>query len=252
LGHDKHKFSDYFANLGQDLERIAALNGELIFTSQDLPLFHYFQYPYMSAFKFFYWNKSVLNIPEFENKKFEPNLVPEHLIKMGQNLYQLYNKVNSIEIWTEDTVLSALKQIDYYHEARVFQNKHQALQLLDELSNVFDRINKIAEQGIKTDPSLSITEPPGTFSMYQCDLMVGNNLVFVKLADIKMSYLVFNTFNSISTGNARFNNEVEGWINTLIKKSTLISGTSEKQRTKFLNSIYRKVERLRATIENDD
>ena len=54
-----------------DMQRIhAARERVIMYSAKDPPLFHYFQIPEIGAFKTFFWQKTLLRFPEFEEKKF--------------------------------------------------------------------------------------------------------------------------------------------------------------------------------------
>ena len=65
-----------------------------------------------------------------------------------------------------------------------------------------------------------------------------------------VSYITFNTLNSLTTTNRQFCEEIEHWMKNLIKKSTLISGISEKQRFQFFNKIYKSIDLAIERIKN--
>jgi len=64
------------------------------------------------------------------------------------------------------------------------------------------------------------------------------------------TYISFNTLNSLTTNNAAFCEETEHWIRNLIRKGTLISGTAEKQRYQFFNTLFRSIDACEARIKN--
>jgi hypothetical protein len=53
----------------------------------------------------------------------------------------------------------------------------------------------------------------------------------------------------MATTNAGFFEENDRWVRNIIRKSTLLSGVSEKQRMKFFKLLYDKIGQSRARIE---
>ena len=53
------------------------------------------------------------------------------------------------------------------------------------------------------------------------------------------------------TMNPDFCEEVDDWMENLIKKSVLISGVSEKMRYQFFNKIFNKLNALKRGIEEN-
>jgi hypothetical protein len=64
----------------------------------------------------------------------------------------------------------------------------------------------------------------------------------------KTAYLSTQTFNIILTSNTLFTNETHRWLNTLIKKSTLISEVGGKQRSLFFREAIDKITQLKQKI----
>jgi hypothetical protein len=59
------------------------------------------------------------------------------------------------------------------------------------------------------------------------------------MGESRYSYITFNTLNSLTTNNPEFCEETEHWMKNLERKSTLISGISEKQRYQFFSKMFK-------------
>ena len=55
----------------------------------------------------------------------------------------------------------------------------------------------------------------------------------------------------MATTNSNFCDETENWLVNIIKKSTLISGVSEKQRFRFFKIINDKISKIKERVEQD-
>jgi len=250
LRNDIEKFETYLRNIRDDLKKIRSTEKkELIFAAEDVPIFHHFRFPLLSAFKLFYWNKSILNAPALEGKPFDPELIPANFIELVREIYDLYLDVPSIEVWSDDTLNSTLKQIEYYSESGSFKSKEQALQICTDVEHMIRDIQRQAEHSCKfTGESV----PPGrenNYTLYNSELMIGNNCILVTIGSSKAVYLSHNTFNSMVTINPSFCEETERWLRNLVKKSIPISGVSEKQRYKYFKQLFDKVEGVKKKIE---
>ena len=112
-------FESYLMSLLGSLKKLDGFEQKkIISAAKDIPIFHFFQFPEFSAFKMYFWMKSILGVPEFDNKKFRPSLVSKHFIDLGKQMSEFYIKIPSIEIWTEETINTAVKQIEYYWDSR--------------------------------------------------------------------------------------------------------------------------------------
>ncbi|MFA4850992.1 MAG: hypothetical protein WC868_02695 [Bacteroidales bacterium] len=245
LQNNKESFGHYISGMLNDLKKIAHIQeAEIIYAAEDIPVFHLFKFPDLAAFKMFYWMKSVLNVPEFEGKKYDSSLIDSSIMDNGKQILNLYTKIPCTEIWSDRTISSIIKQIDFYHETGLFKKKDEALHLCTTLA---DAMNDIQEQAERTTKA-SVAGFENNFIMYNSDIEIGNNYILVNAAGIKTLYLRHHTFNNMVTTNAAFCDETEQWLKGLIKKSTLISGVSEKQRYQFFRKAQDKIERLKMRV----
>lgn len=242
LTNSSESFKKYMDTMLLDMQRIySGSEKEIIYAAEDIPLFHLFRYPALAAFKIFYWMKSVLNIPELEKKHYNPSLIDERIMETGKNILALYAKIPCIEIWSERTISSLIKQIDYYYEAGYFKEKEDALKLCDIFTEALLDIQTQAEKSTKA----SVAGFENNFILYNSDIEIGNNCIFVKAGGSATVYLRHLTFNSMFTQNTSFCNETEQWLKGLIKKSSLISGVSEKQRNQYFRKALDMIQQLK-------
>lgn len=252
LSSDFLKFEEYLSSLINQMEMIRKTEPkEIIWCAEDVPIFHHFRYPKLSAFKLFYWSKSILNAPEYEDRKFDPNSVPESSTEKVRKIYELYQKIPSIEIWTEDTLNSTLKQVEYYAESGLFTTISDALDVVNEIEAMVKSLERQVAKSIKFSGDAPAAGDDVEFKLYFSDLMVGNNCILITAGASKVCYLSINTFNSMATTNPGFNEETDRWVRNIIRKSSLISGVSEKQRMKFFKLLFDKIAQSRVKIENN-
>lgn len=250
LSSDFTRFEEYLSGLIAHMDSIRKTEPkEIIWCAEDVPIFHHFRFPKLSAFKLFYWSKSILNAPEYEDHKFNPNLMPASSMEKVRKIYDLYNKIPSIEIWTEDTLNSTLKQVEYYSESGLFATAQDAKDVLDEVEQMIKSLERQVAKSIKFTGEAPAAGDNVEFKLYCSDLMVGTNTILITAGSSKVCYLSINTFNSMATTNPGFHEENDRWVKNIIRKSTLISGVSEKQRMKFFKLLYDKIAQTRARIE---
>jgi len=223
-------------------------NSEVIYAAIDIPIFHHFSSQLMIHFKAFYWMKEVVNLPDFQGKKFEGELDNPLIEEITKEIYKVYAEIPSTEIWTEDSVNSTLKQIEFYWESGQFAEKKLALNLCYEFTKIMNAIEKQAESSLKVYQGQR--GQPATYTLYSSDIEIGNNCILTKQNNTATTYLSFQTFNKLSTTSPAFAEQTQVWINNLIKKSTMISGSAQKQRYKFFRKIYDKIHKLQQMIEN--
>ena len=239
-------FKAYLTSILEDLVVLNKINkGKVTYIAEDIPIFHLFAFPELAAFKMYYWMKSVLNVPEYQNLKYSFKNTDPEILSIGKKILEAYAHIDSVEIWTEYTVNSLRKQIEYYFDAGLFENNNDALTICDQACELVQYISELANNRRKKPDS-----DYHNFNMYYSEIEIGNNCILVAVNDLKRVYLTYNTFNKIVTSNEKFCEETETWINYLICKSSLISGISEKQRLQLVNKIIGQLEFTRANIRS--
>jgi hypothetical protein len=156
--------------------------------------------------------------------------------------------VPSTEIWTDLITYSLLRQVDYYWDSGEFASKDDALALCDEVEQEFEYLQDAAANSSKNPERKKLPGEPLNFQLYDCDIEIANNTILVINGDQKTKYLSTQTFNIILTSNTLFASETHRWLNTLIKKSTLISEVGGKQRSLFFREAFDKITQLRHKI----
>lgn len=246
LKDEQDGFKTWFLNLYLNIQQIAdAPLNNIIYAADDVPLWHHFNDDTLMAFKLFYWQKSILNSPTFSALKFNKHHIDDELIAIGRKITAAYNKTESTEIWTEDTLNSTLKQIEYFWENDFFEDKQSALAICDAVESEILLLKSKAENERKNPENIHQKK---NFSLYQSEVMLGNNSIIVYTNNNKTAFVSNNTFNIMSTTSKAFVDENEMWMSNIMKKSILISGVNEKQRNKFFRLLLQKVADLKLKI----
>lgn len=243
-------YKNYFKFFSHYLKELSGYKGtRIIYASEDVPVFRHFNFPNISAFKSFYWSKAVLNDKNLIGKKFHPEFVSAEIIDMNKHTYQTYCKIDRTEIWSQETLSSTLNQIEFFWESGLFENKDIALLVVDDIRKMMTELQNDCDNALD-----SSSEKRGEFILYNSEVFIGNNCVLIEPGESKMServFLGYNTFSSISTYNVAFSKETRMWMENLMKKSLLLSGTGEKQRSKFFNKMEEHISALEKKILSD-
>jgi len=213
---------------------------ELIFAARDMPFFHYVRLPELSAFKFFFWLKTVIKDPAYVNQSFHLDVLPKEILNAGTRLWKLYSTVPSTEIWSDEAVNETIKQIEFYHECRFFANKELAGLLCDRLINLINLIKKESADGLKTGGE--------AIRLYENEILIADNTVFARMDKMRIVYINYNSLNLLTTHQETFCDRTEKYLNNLTKTSTLISASAEKERNKFFNKMRLRIEACKARL----
>ena len=236
-------FQEYMKGILTDLKRINASNPkQVIYSAQDIPVFHYFYSPLHTAFKILYWEKAVLCLPSTEGKLFDPATINADLMNTCRQITENYVQIPSIEIWYRDTMLGTLRTIEYAWESGWFKSKEDAHKVVEQVGEIMTIISKQASRQAKFMKEEKWAENEGNFTMYQSEVEIVNNNILVTAGSAKALYLTHNSLNSLMTSSTAFCNETEAWLKNLMKKSIQISGIAEKQRHIFFTKCQEKVQ----------
>ncbi|MFY0644702.1 MAG: hypothetical protein JXR19_09585 [Bacteroidia bacterium] len=244
---ENNGFLQYIQQMTAVIKQVTAVGGHIIYAAEDIPVFRNFRYKNLTAFKVFYWSKSVLDSEGFKGKKFSKNMVHPDIFAAAEELNKAYSDVKSTEIWAEETVNSTIRQIEYYASSFQFESKDEAFLVLEDLSLLVKELEEQAENGNK-----SSNPHTQNFKLHDSEVLIGNNSIIVEGLDKPIVFLGYNTFNSVSTRDYGFHAETEKWMNNLIKRSTLISGVSEKQRFHFFKRLNGAISKCRERIDKQE
>jgi len=208
---------------------------EYYYTAQDIPFPHFFDFPELMFFKLYAWNDTVsrtrISYNDFCNKLDKESIMPVY-----KQMSHAWNLIPSKEIWTNQTIDTLLRLLEYYFEIGSFNKKETILFLLNQLTELMDKVEKFANEGFKG------RERKTPFSIYLCSVDFENNFMLIKRGNKMSSTIRLFTVNSIVTENEALCSETAKWIDDLISKSILISGTSGRERFRFFQSSHNKIE----------
>lgn len=220
---------EYITGLDQFLEDIASAGSKkLSCATDDIPIFHLFGYPELTAFKLHFWQLRVIDKVPF---KFNMNDWGPSFLKPAAHMHELYKQIPSVEVWTKTSLLNTLEQIKYAAEAGIITDKKLGriicAQLREALSHVeFDAINR--KKSLQADV---------LFDWYFYDI-IGTITYLAEMDESFVTYVRFNTFNTIREENGALCTEVKHWLHSLIQDATGFSGQGSVQRNKYLAKAY--------------
>lgn len=254
---EKHfTFVNYLEAILEDMYLIDSLEEkEIIYLSNDIPFFNLLQIPEIASFKLFFWRKTVLDFSSLANEKFGLNKEDKKINELSRQIRDLFIKIPCIEIYGAEVVETTLKQIEYYWVSGLFDDNNVAIILCDKLSELFEHIQLQAQFGFKFKYEKGKTLPEGikevkekNYKLYYNEVLHADNTILVKGGETYMTYLTNNAINFLVTSNEGFYKDTLKAVNILIKKSTLLSSTSEKERNRFFLGYQNKIKQLKEKI----
>ena len=240
-------FADYLRGLLNQLKYFNSFKErQMLYLCKDMIYFHFYLYPEFAAFKTFFWLKTILNKQEYSHKKFSlaEFSFPDCFV-VGQEMIKEYNKIPSVELWNFESINSSISQLRYYKDSSMFDNSADFNSVVDSFIRTLDHQQSQAEKGMKFMPGDSELVHRASTKFYVNEVVLGNNTILLELDNNQLSFITYNVLSYLITRDHRFTNKAFASFNTLLSRSTLISGTGEKERNRFFNAMRDKVNDLK-------
>ena len=94
---------------------------ELIISAQDIPSYYFCKFPYLAFFRLYTWN-NTLDRNKISYDKFCENLDKDKILPIYERMYSTYCSIPTREIWTEHTIDSTIRLIEYFYDAGNFES----------------------------------------------------------------------------------------------------------------------------------
>lgn len=241
--HDIYNIGDlerYFEYSAENILTIKNIpNAEFIYAAKDIPLFYCMKFKNLQKFKIYTWLKLMDSDFFAQRIDFENFEVPESISRKAERLAEVYQEVNSTEIWSNVTLYALCEQLVYFYQLELISS-HNFLTILDEIREMLEQIEHETIKERKTGKSVC-------FELYQNDLLIMNNSVFIKIKDRKLLFLPYNILSYYYTYDERVCNNYEKSLELILKNSELLSANN-KARNIFFNGMYKKIEELRKNV----
>jgi BetR domain len=243
IGRSVSSINDYLQGFVNQLKYIQSFEQkQMLYLCKDLAPWYFYLYPEIAAFKTFVWLKTLMNHPDFSYKKFSLKEYPfPECFQLGQEINKLYNQIPSSELWNIEIITSTLLQIEYYRDARIFENIADMHLVIDTLLHCLDHIQHQAEKGIKFMPGEKPANSGVPMKLFINEVLLGNNEVLVELNGTRASFIPYNVLDIMHTRDIRFNEISFANFYTLRSRSTLISDAGEKERNRFFSRLKEKI-----------
>ena len=114
------------------------------------------------------------------------------------------------------------------------------------LIDTLEHLQKQAEAGVKITP----WENPGVkkinFRLFHNTMIIGDNTIYVQCGANRLVFINYDVLNYMKTPDEQFCTDTHEMLQNLMRRSTLISSSNEKNRYRFFNILLEKVrERVR-------
>lgn len=241
-------FVDYLNDITHNLNFIKSFQDHtMIYSAKDIPIWHYFGCKYLRSFKIYYFLRTIKKDPEFKNKIFNFDCVPDLYINAANKSFQAYSQINSEELWTPSSLNIMLGQVKYYYQSGII-TENQFEIITEKLIELLDTIKLQAANGKKNNASSDIKE---NYKIYLSEIIGGDNVIYAEGDGNKITFHPPILMNYLHTTDIAFCDYIKSAFKIAKGTSELISTVAEKSRNMFFNKLKREVIVLKKTLIND-
>jgi hypothetical protein len=242
-------FEKYLRDMLLQLQHMLQAPGcKMYYEAKDIPPFHHFQFPELAAFKYFFWMRTILEYPQYARVQFDPGALKGPLEDIGKDIIRTYNRVPSVEIWSVETLNSSIRQVEFYRHSGLFRSKEQVLQLYEQLEQLILHIEAQAELGVKFPAGGSNNHREAEYQLFFNEVILGHNTILAEAGDQQTVFINHGVLNYMMTRDARFTSYTKKSLENIMRKSSLISSVSEKERNRFFHVLKEKISLARTEI----
>lgn len=237
-----YKYETYLKDLVKQLQYTGQfMYKEIIYRSKDMPIFHNFYYTPLIAFRYFFWMKTVIHHPDFLEKDFELNCLSPEIENLSRELVAEYNKIPSTEIWNTECINAVITQIEFYKDSGHFVSAGDIKIIYDALEGTLIHLKNEVEYGCKFLPQENPETKKNNFKFFYNRAELGDNTIMIITDHVKTVFLNYDRLNYIMTKDESFCNPCYEDLQNIMKRATIISQTSERQREVFFNIMLNKI-----------
>lgn len=243
INNQEYSYEKYLSDLLQLIQYVNSFQKkEIIWLTKDVPLFHNFYFKPLIAFRYFFWMKAILQHPDFATRPIDLNGVPPEIERISMDFVKAYTQVPSIEIWNTECVNSTISQIEFYRDTGLFSSTADIREVYQALKETILHLKEQVEFGCKFLPGENPQTKKPNFNFFFNRVILGDNTILVTTDNVKTAYLNYDVLNYMMTRDEGFCNQCHEDMRNLMRRATVISQTSERQRNVFFGILLAKIE----------
>ncbi len=242
LLHPVHHLEQFMTDIRDLFVRLSRLPGvRVYYSTTEIPFFHYLLYPELTAFKLYMWNRTIWELPEWEDKTFSLDMIMSspRLQRLREELIDLYCRIPSIEFWPSTLLNNTLNAIKYCADSGTFEENHVPVLLRRQIESLILHQRDMAKNGLKFRPNEKPDTNAGEFVLYHNEITHTNNTIMVEWDNGRTVFATFDNPNYMITTQHDFGEYASKWFYKLRKRALLIAREGEKNRNAFFIQLQR-------------
>jgi hypothetical protein len=120
---------------------------------------------------------------------------------------------------------------------KAFENPADIQCLYDKIGILLNHVERQAELGVKLNLDAEPAPGASAYSMLVNEVALGDNTFHAVLDGKRITFLNHSVINYIITRDERFTGYIQDMLENVIRKSTQVSSTNEKDRAQFFTRL---------------
>ncbi|HRH71068.1 MAG TPA: hypothetical protein PLB89_16310 [Flavobacteriales bacterium] len=146
--------------------------------------------------------------------------------------------------WNAECLTSTLRQMVFYRDPGTFAMEEEAQLLFDRLLDLLSHLEAQVEAGVKFTMGEAASSGSAAYRVFVNEVMLGDNMIYADNGQVRV-FVNHDVINYFGTTDEHFTAETYRNLQNIMQRSTLISGTGEKERHRFFRTMREEVERRR-------
>ncbi len=209
-------------------------NPKMYYAAKDIPIFWMFFDHQLMAFKLYIWNLMILD----EKTKYQPyqtNMVSPEVIAKGDDMFVMYLQAEAVEIWSHESMVRTLQQIEYFHKLGLYTDPDELRKLYSSVRRLLEYMQERCQEDTK-------------YQLYLNNILMLDNSILFESEELNSYFLNFQTLNYMSTTHPQMIKQSRFWFEKQLKKSKIISQSNEEDRLYFFKSLHAVVDASEARV----
>ncbi|MBK8625717.1 MAG: hypothetical protein IPN86_09220 [Saprospiraceae bacterium] len=243
LKYKPRNFNDYINNIIGYYTKIKQLQDVTgYFMANEVPLFHFLNFPNLMYFKLYIWNKINWKIPGIPSEyRFADMKNNPELLQSIQVLKELFHSFPNVEIWNPNMLDNTIAQFQYLKDVHIIHDRDDLYYIKKEFSDLIDHLEELTLTGKKSANSHG---EEMECDIYLTDLTLGSEIILVKSEQVDMLFQQIDVPNYMQTSDQNMIDNQFRFFENIRKISTLITNAGEKERLIFFANMRQKLQRL--------
>ena len=233
---EDYRMFDSFSNFLRKVNQLE--NSEMVTVSNILPQVLFFEFRYLLIFYLFKWNY------HYNNDKVKPFHQIAILPELNKHLSEFaieIRKFNKFSYVFDSKMFRILvNDIIFFYSIRLIE-KEDVVNLKENLLSLLDSLENMAIDG-------QFKETGKPINLYISDIAITTNYTYVEAGNIHFSMIRAFTLSSVTSFDEKVFEKMKKWIHSLIKLSTLITLTNERQRVLYFEEQRKIIDELQFHI----